>query len=172
MHITKVNDSYDDYKMELSWSELKAIEGALSQHHVGAIADETYARLKFYMPRLPGPGQEKEKGDGQTLEQTRAKEELAASRETTPQELLNPDEVPMPPGSSEGAEAGSRGGENFPLPVGSREAEGSPPTHEESATVPAAVRVPARSLVESTSEITVDSIPMPGSRPGSLRRLF
>lgn len=169
MHITKVADSYDDYKAELSWSELKAIESALSQHHAGAIADETYARLKFYMPRLPGPGEEKEKGDDKTLEQRRAGEELAASRETAPQELLNPADVPMPGGSAEAEplasrEPGGGGAEDLPLPVrsASREAEAVP------------TRESVNRVLQENEEVTLDDIPLPGEviaiRDGVRRR--
>jgi len=115
MHITKVPNSYDDYKMELSWSELKSMEAALSAHHSGVIADEAFARMQFYMARIPGPGEEKEKGSGDTLEQTRAKEELGAMGQTQPSEL-KPEDVPMPPGH-EGGEGGGEG-EDLPLPGG------------------------------------------------------
>lgn len=94
MHITKVNDGYDAYKAELSWSELQAIETALAAHHTGVIADETYARLKFYMGKLPRPGEAK--GSDTTLEQTKAKEALDRASEK-PIEQLTPEDIPMPP---------------------------------------------------------------------------
>lgn len=115
MHITKVPSSYDDYKVELSWSELKAVEAALSAHHAGVVADETFARMQFYMARVPGPGEEKEKGSDNTLEQTRAKEELGAMGKTKPE--LKPEDIPMPSGAED---------ENLPLPGGEGEAKEKP----------------------------------------------
>jgi len=115
MHITKVHDSYDDYKMELSWSELKSIEGALSANHAGVQADEAYARLKFYMARLPGPGEEEEKGTN-TLEQTQGKAELKAVGDREPGEI-GVEDIPLP-GGHEGGEGAA--------PEGAGEPEGEP----------------------------------------------
>jgi hypothetical protein len=123
MHITKVHGSYDDYKVELSWSELKAIEGALSANHTGVQADETYARLQFYMARLPGPGEEEDKGD--TLEQTQAKGELKAAGDTEKGEI-GVEDIPLPggPGAGEGASEGAGSPEGKPEGGETAEKEG------------------------------------------------
>lgn len=109
MHITKVPNSYDDYKVELSWSELKAVESALSKNHAGVVADETFARMQYYMARIPGPGEEKEKGDDNTLEQNRAKESLKAASDTDVKDVsdqndINLDDIPLP-GDDNGGES-------------------------------------------------------------------
>jgi hypothetical protein len=145
MHITKVPNSYDDYKVEVSWSELKAVEAALSANHAGVIADETFARMQFYMARIPGPGEEKEKGSDLSLEQTQAKGALDAAGDTKPGELT-PDDIPMP------------GEGDKPLPGGEVDlggGEGGDEPPAKPAEKPAAK--PGRN-------IELEDIPMPGRR--------
>jgi hypothetical protein len=158
MQVTKVSGSYDTYKVELSWSELKAIEAALAAHHAGVIADETFARMQFYMARIPGPGEEKEKGSDNTLEQTQAKTALKMAGDTEPGEL-EPDDIPMP---------GGGGGEDRPLPGGEGpelEPEAEEVIHKEVSNR----EPPRRATPRGGGDIELEHIPFPGSR---LRKLL
>lgn len=67
MKIKKKEGSYNDYVCDLSYSELIEIEKAMSHSHTGPVADELYGGLKFFLDRLPKPGEEpqEEGGDGE-----------------------------------------------------------------------------------------------------------
>lgn len=61
MKIDKVNNSFNTYKIELSYSEMMAAFKALAQSHADPVADEMFRGLQYYIERLPGPGEDKEK---------------------------------------------------------------------------------------------------------------
>jgi hypothetical protein len=60
MKLDKLKNTYNDYKVELSWGQLEVIAAALEADHSDPVADELYAELRWYMERVPGPGEEEE----------------------------------------------------------------------------------------------------------------
>jgi hypothetical protein len=60
MKIQKLKDTFNDYKVELSWGQLNAIYKALEQDHADPLADELYAELGWYLENVPGPGEDEE----------------------------------------------------------------------------------------------------------------
>jgi len=73
MTITKVKDSFNDYRFELSYAQLCAIHACLEKNHADPIRDELFGGLTWYIERLPRPGEEKD-GVSDTLPQAQAKE--------------------------------------------------------------------------------------------------
>lgn len=59
MKISKVADSYDTYKLEVSFGELSHMSAAL-QSETNPVADEIRKAIDFYMASIPGPGEDKE----------------------------------------------------------------------------------------------------------------
>ncbi len=91
MIIKKKAETYNTYTVELSWGQLQAFAQALEADHTDPVRDETLAELRYYMDRIPGPGEDEkdenvENGDDSAL--------------------------PMPPGSDMGPE--DKGGLSFP----------------------------------------------------------
>lgn len=61
MKITRVDKSYDLYRLEASHTELSAIKRCLSgEERGGVITDEILKALEWYLERLPAPGEEEE----------------------------------------------------------------------------------------------------------------
>lgn len=85
MKLEKVKNSYNDYKLELSWGQVEAIASALAQNHSDPLADELYAEWQWYMERVPGPGEDEE--------------ELKAKQKSDEEGDLD---IPMPPGHAAG----------------------------------------------------------------------
>ena len=63
MEIKKKGASFNTYTVTLSFGEMQAIYSSLAKSHADPIADEMFMGLKYYMERLPGPGEEEEKGE-------------------------------------------------------------------------------------------------------------
>jgi hypothetical protein len=60
MKIDKVNNSFNTYKLELSFGELAAIANALEDStDTNPIADECRQGIRWYLDNLPGPGEDK-----------------------------------------------------------------------------------------------------------------
>lgn len=85
MKIDKVSKTFGDYKVEMSWGQLEVISAALERDHADPVADELFAELRWYMDRLPGPGESEE--------DTKAREEQAAGLEGGEEDMG----LPMPP---------------------------------------------------------------------------
>ena len=123
MRLDKIKNTFNDYKMELSFGQLEVIAAALEQDHSDPVSDELHAELQWYMQRVPGPGEEEE--------DIKAREEAAAGAPTGDVEGEDVP-VPVPPteGSADQGEAPPRpeeieaGGEGMP-------GEEAPPTGEE-----------------------------------------
>jgi hypothetical protein len=60
MKISKAKETFNDYKVELSWGQLNAIYKALEQDHADPLADELFAELGWYLENVPGPGEDEE----------------------------------------------------------------------------------------------------------------
>lgn len=60
MKISKAKETFNDYKVELSWGQLNAIHRALEQDHADPLADELFAELGWYLENVPGPGEDEE----------------------------------------------------------------------------------------------------------------
>lgn len=58
MEIKKKADSFNTYSVTLSFGELQAVFQALAKHHADPIADEMFMGIKYYMERIPGPGED------------------------------------------------------------------------------------------------------------------
>lgn len=58
MRLDKIKNTFNDYKLELSWGQLEAIRGALESDHTDPVKDEMLAEFQWYMDRVPGPGEE------------------------------------------------------------------------------------------------------------------
>lgn len=87
--ISKLKNSYNTYKLELSYGQIVTIQKALQAVHDDAIADELLAMFNYYTTELPGPGEDEEDAD--------ARKEAVAGADGQGDEN---DEfpVPMPPG--------------------------------------------------------------------------
>lgn len=121
MKLEKIKKTYNDYKLELSWGQVEAIAAALEQNHADPLADELYAEWKWYMERVPGPGEDEEAYEAQ---------QKAAEGGGQPGEVEGEDlPIPMPPGSPAGTPPeGSEEEPSFPPEEGEEapEAEGGP----------------------------------------------
>ena len=111
MKLDKIKNTFNDYKLEVSWGQLEAMRGALEASHADPMTDELLAELDWYMQRVPGPGEEE--GDQKARE-----EGAAAGKEDFP--------IPMPPGeetvaAEPGAEVGAEGAGEPDLPPGAEE---------------------------------------------------
>lgn len=60
MRIQKIKDTFNDYRVEMSWGQLNAIHAALEKDHADPLADEAYAELNWYLQNVPGPGEDEE----------------------------------------------------------------------------------------------------------------
>ena len=60
MRLDKIKNTFNDYKVELSWGQLEAVRSALEADHSDPLKDEMLAELQWYMDRVPGPGEEEE----------------------------------------------------------------------------------------------------------------
>lgn len=60
MRIQKIKDTFNDYRVELSWGQLNAVFKALEQDHADPLADELFAELGWYLENVPGPGEDEE----------------------------------------------------------------------------------------------------------------
>ncbi len=65
MKLEKIKKTYNDYKLELSWGQVEAIAAALEANHANAVGDELYAEWKWYMERVPGPGEDEDAWEAQ-----------------------------------------------------------------------------------------------------------
>lgn len=67
MKIQKVNDTFDVYKLEVSFVELTAIRGGLAGEAPGVVGDAALQAIDWYLNHLPGPGEEEQdkKKDGE-----------------------------------------------------------------------------------------------------------
>ena len=64
MKIKKVNNTYNVYSMELSWTELEALQARLEKDHSGPAADDLYQTIDWYLKNnLPQPGEDDKKKD-------------------------------------------------------------------------------------------------------------
>lgn len=90
MRITKIKDTYNDYRLEISWAQLQVFAQALEQSHDNVVGDEVHAELQYYLSHLPGPGEDEE--------EIRAKEKQEG--EPVGDEEESP--IPMPPGQDAG----------------------------------------------------------------------
>lgn len=108
MRIQKIKETFNDYRVEVSWGQLNAIFQALEGSHADPLADELYAELGWYLQNVPGPGEDEE-------EYKQAKEAEKAAVEGGGEAMggENPDllgqEVQAPedetPGEPEGAQS-------------------------------------------------------------------
>lgn len=100
MKIKKLKDTYGDYSLEISFSQLVAIKNALATDHADPVSDEMYAELAWYLQNIPGPGESEE-----DLKQA---EEAAETGMDSPEAAENPlktssaDEFLPAPGEGEG----------------------------------------------------------------------
>jgi hypothetical protein len=60
MRIQKIKDTFNDYRVELSWGQLNAVYRALEKDHADPLADELFAELGWYLENVPGPGEDEE----------------------------------------------------------------------------------------------------------------
>jgi len=67
MNIKKKADSFNQYTCDFSYGELCAMVDSLEKDHAGAIADELFAGLKWYLEKLPKPGTEEDEKTGANL---------------------------------------------------------------------------------------------------------
>jgi len=60
MRIKKIDDSFCEYRVEMSFGQLKSIRDALEEFHADPILDELYQELTWYLQNVPGPGESTE----------------------------------------------------------------------------------------------------------------
>lgn len=118
MKIQKIKDTFNDYRVELSWGQLNAIFAALEKDHADPLADELFAELGWYLQNVPGPGEDEE----EYKEAREAEKEAAENAEFG-------EPTGEPEGEFLGQEVGSeeQGGEGDFGPEGGAEPEGAEP---------------------------------------------
>jgi len=105
MRIQKIKDTFNDYRVELSWGQLNAVFKALEQDHADPLADELFAELGWYLENVPGPGEDE---DEYKEAKEAEKQSIEAGEEGAGGGAPNPDLVGQevgPPGEPEGAES-------------------------------------------------------------------
>jgi len=71
MKLNKSNSEYNVYRAEVSYGELLAIRNALQvSNDVSPEVDEMIAGMNFYLDRLPKPGEDATKKDGEAPGET------------------------------------------------------------------------------------------------------
>jgi len=60
MRIKKISDTFNDYRVEMSFGQLKSIRDALEEFHADPILDELYNEITWYLQNIPGPGEDEE----------------------------------------------------------------------------------------------------------------
>lgn len=60
MKLEKVKNTFNDYKLEISYGQLMAIKASLEQLQGDVQADELLAEMDWYLNNVPGPGQSEE----------------------------------------------------------------------------------------------------------------
>jgi len=108
MDIKKKNESFNTYTITLSFGEMQAIYTALAKGHADPIADEMFMGLKYYMERLPGPGEDEPEKDEEGNE--------VGGNPATMDNIdgIDLDSV-LPPADEMGGEEVDMGGEGEPL---------------------------------------------------------
>lgn len=64
--LTKVKETFNTYKLELSYGQIEAIQQALEKDHANPISDELLAIFGYYLAKVPGPGQDEEAKNAET----------------------------------------------------------------------------------------------------------
>lgn len=103
MRIQKIKDTFNDYRVELSWGQLNAVFKALEQDHADPLADELFAELGWYLENVPGPGEDE---DEYKEAKEAEKQQIEAGDEgagAPPNPELVGNELEGPPGDQEGA---------------------------------------------------------------------
>ena len=59
MKISKIEGTYADYKLEMSFGQLQAIRDALAADHASPVSDELYGEICWYLDNIPGVGESK-----------------------------------------------------------------------------------------------------------------
>jgi len=90
MRLKKIPDTYNDYRLEVSWGQIEALKNALSDATPDPVTDELAAELDWYMMNVPGPGQDEEEFKAET-------EGESSDLPDAPEED-NDSPIPMPPG--------------------------------------------------------------------------
>jgi hypothetical protein len=106
--MNKAKNTYNTYKLELSMGQLEVIMTALERNHADAVSDELLATIKYYIEKLPGPGEEEEEAEARNQ---------AAKGQVGDENMP----LPMPPGGGQGDEA------SLPLPEVPGGQPGEPP---------------------------------------------
>jgi hypothetical protein len=102
--ITKQNDTYDTYRVEISMGQLLGIRDALRNSHAGPVADEMLTEIDWYLNQLPGPGETK---DDMEAAQNGAPIPTNVEDMDIDVELPAPDEEPSEAGAEISAETGA-----------------------------------------------------------------
>jgi hypothetical protein len=104
-------DSFNDYKIEMSYGQLVAIRNALEQKHDDPLSDELHAELNYYLQNIPGPGESSDAFKAERDAATKGPEEAGA--QVNPEDAGGPSSdteleagaaLPPPPGEEMGAE--------------------------------------------------------------------
>lgn len=122
MRIKKLPDSFNEYRVEMSWGQMETIKNALATDHSDPIADELYAELTWFFQNLPGPG---ESEDDLKAAEEAGKTGLDQAGPQDQQPLSKADELLPAPGDEEGAGEMPIGDQEGPLP-GEEDALGEP----------------------------------------------
>jgi hypothetical protein len=106
MRIQKIKDTFNDYRVEVSWGQLNAMYAALEKDHADPLADELFAELGWYLQNVPGPGEdEDEYKEAKDAEKQAIEGGAEMGAEGGPDQELLGQEVEGPPGEPEGAES-------------------------------------------------------------------
>jgi len=103
MKIDKVNNTFNTYKLELSFGELTAIVNALEDvHGPEPIVDEMKEGIRWYLDHLPGPGEDREEFKAKKDAEKDGGLENGEPGEPPSAETISPADLALP--SEKGAE--------------------------------------------------------------------
>lgn len=133
MKIQKIKDTFNDYRLEMSWGQLNAIYQALEQDHADPLADELFAELGWYLQNVPGPGEDEDEYKEAKDAEKAALDGGGDASGSDPEHLGT--EVQGPPEGEEPGAAGGPEGAQSPVPAGGPEEDADellerPPTRE------------------------------------------
>ena len=120
MRIKKIDDTFNDYKVEISYGQLVAIRNALEKDHSDPLSDEIYAEVNFYLNNVPGPGE--------STEEFKAEKDATEKTKDEAGQELAPEDADGPP-TEAGLEAGD--GAGGPLPAPPEDENGGAPAEME-----------------------------------------
>lgn len=148
IQIKKKAGTYNTYNWTLSYGQMEAIKNALEKDHSNPIADEMLAMLAYYIPNVPGPGEEEEdvkaREERAAIQQGNAEEEVDGMLPAPPNEEIDDTITVAGEGPEGGFEDEASFEEEVPMDDGGGEGAGLPEPEPEQSEVDSRLEAPPR----------------------------